>query len=209
MLSGIAHEVRNPLGGIALWAGHLRDELPEGDARRGHVVRIERELAYLDAVVSDFLDYARRPAPQLARLGLDELAGEVADLLAGEATGAGLVLERQLDAAAVQADAVQLRRAVINLVKNAIQACAGGGGTRIAIAVAREGDRASLRVSNDGPAIPAEAAQRVFEPFFTTREKGTGLGLAFVGEIVRDHGGTVELDSSAAGTAFTIRLPAV
>jgi signal transduction histidine kinase len=209
MLSGIAHEVRNPLGGIELWAGHLRDELPEGDERRGHVARIERELRYLDAVVGDFLAYARRPKPELARVALDELCGDIAELLAGEAEAAGVALAPTLVAVVVDADPVQLRRAIINLVKNAIQACAGGKGKRIELAVAKDEDGATIRVANDGPAIPAEVQPRIFEPFFTTREKGTGLGLAFVAEIVRDHGGTIELASDASGTTFTIRLKAV
>jgi signal transduction histidine kinase len=208
MLSGIAHEVRNPLGGIELWAGHLRDELPDDDERRGHVARIERELGYLKAVVGDFLDYARRPSLELQPLSLDELVGGVADLLAADAAAAAVPLERALAPVAARGDQVQLRRAVINLVKNAIQACAGGKGGRIALETRRDGGQAVLRLWNDGPPIPPEVQPRIFEPFFTTREKGTGLGLAFVGEIVRDHGGTIEVDSGAEGTAFTVRLPA-
>jgi signal transduction histidine kinase len=212
MLAGIAHEVRNPLGGIELWAGHLRDELPAGDERRGHVERIDRELGYLKAVVSDFLDYARRPALELAEQPLAPLVREVAELLAGEASAAGHILTVEAEPVQARFDRVQLRRALINLAKNAIQACAGQGRRAIRLSC-RPGDGdgdgggAVLEVWNDGPAIPAEALARIYEPFFTTREKGTGLGLAFVGDIVREHGGEIDLESTAAGTRFVIRLP--
>jgi signal transduction histidine kinase len=207
MLAGIAHEVRNPLGAIELWTGHLRDELPADDERRGHVARIERELGYLEAIVRDFLEYARRPAPELAPIALDELVRGAVELMEPEARAAGIELTSAVDPAQVRGDPVQLRRAIINLCKNALQACAGGRGRRLSLTVRAEGAGAWLRVWNDGPAIPPEVQARLFEPFFTTREKGTGLGLAFVAEIVHDHGGRVEVESSTAGTAFTVRLP--
>jgi len=208
MLSGIAHEVRNPLGGIELFSGILREELPAGDDRRAHVERIEREVAYLSAVVTEFLDYARRPAPELSAVELAPLAEALCELEAAEAERAGVDLTWQVaEGLACRGDPVQLRRALHNLLRNAIQAAADAPPGAVAIA-AEPDDEGGVRVTveNSGPPIPGEVKQRMFEPFYTTREKGTGLGLAFAREIVLDHGGTIEVDSGEQGTRFHLRL---
>jgi signal transduction histidine kinase len=220
MLSGIAHEVRNPLGGIKLFTGILRDEIEPGDERRRHVDRIERELGYLETVVSEFLDYARRPAPELAEVDLGALLGDVIELVRPEAERAGvaLVMEapqapggRDAQPVRCRADAGQVRRAALNLVRNAVQASIGVGGVdgpEVRVTVQPAGGQAVLAVHNRGAEIPAEVRARMFEPFFTTREKGTGLGLAFVREIVDDHGGALSVRSESGTTVFEVRLPA-
>lgn len=209
MLSGIAHEVRNPLGGIELFSGILRDELPPGDDRRAHVERIEREVSYLSAVVAEFLDYARRPEPELTAARLAPLAAAICELEAAEAERGGVALSwRVSERLTCRGDPVQLRRALHNLVKNAVQAAASRPPGTVAIAAEPDpiGDTVRVTVENSGPPIPDVVRERMFEPFYTTREKGTGLGLAFVREIVLDHGGTIEVDSSEEGTRFTLRL---
>ena len=208
MLAGIAHEVRNPLAGMTLFAGILRDEVPEGDERRGHVEKIQRELDYLERVVSEFLEYARRPRPELADVPVGELLAEVAQLASTNdievAADAGGV-------ASVRADRGQIRRALINLARNAVQAAAAAeqrGAGAVAIRARALPGAIELAVWNRGKEIPPETSGKLFEPFFTTREKGTGLGLAFVRDITRDHGGTVEVTSEGGETTFAIRLPA-
>jgi signal transduction histidine kinase len=208
MLAGIAHEVRNPLGGIELYAGILRDEL-EGDAeKRGHVARIERELAHLKAVVGDFLEFARRPPLELAEVDVGALAAEVGELAGADAAAAEIRLV--VDAAAappVTADARQLRRALLNLLRNAIQATPPAG--TVTLAAAAAGERVRISVRDTGAGIPADRLERIFVPFYTTKEKGTGLGLAFVKEIIDEHGGMLSVESDVGrGTTFTIELPA-
>jgi len=204
MLSGIAHEVRNPLGGIALFTGILRDELPaEADDARGHVRRIEKEMAYLEAVVNDFLEYARRSAPETERVELDELVAAVAELVAPAAAERGVTVAATGGGVAAVADRGHLRRALLNLLRNAVDASAG----RVAVRAMRGGDDVVIEVENDGDTIPAEQQKRLFEPFFTTKEKGTGLGLALVREIAADHGGKIEVDSGDGRTVFRLRLP--
>src|SRR5262249_53564708 len=135
MLAGIAHEVRNPLAGIQLYAGILRDELA-GDERAAHAVKIDREAGYLERVVREFLDYARRPPPERAELDAGALVREVAELAAPEAAAAGLALAVDGDAAVpLAADAGQLRRALLNLVRNAIQAAAAAGEAGAAVTI--------------------------------------------------------------------------
>ncbi len=209
MLSGIAHEVRNPLGGMQLYTGILRDELAGDDEKRAHVDRIDKELAYLGAVVSDFLDYARRPPLQPADVDLAAVAGEVADLLRGDAERAAVTLETELAPAPCRGDERQLHRAAINLVKNAIQAAEKAERGRVRVETGLDAGTAFLRVANDGAPIPADQRERIFEPFFSTREKGTGLGLAFVRDIAADHGGQVTVrDGGELPTVFELTVPA-
>ncbi|HEY6035202.1 MAG TPA: HAMP domain-containing sensor histidine kinase [Kofleriaceae bacterium] len=208
MLAGIAHEVRNPLAGMTLFAGILRDEVPETDERRGHVDKIQRELDYLERVVNDFLEYARRPKPELGDVPIADLFAEVIELAPTE-----LPVATAIEVDTVRADRGQLRRAVLNLTRNAIQAAAsaghtGAGNVRLSARRARSEDAIELGVWNRGKEIPAETSGKLFEPFYTTREKGTGLGLAFVRDIAADHGGKVEVTSGDGETTFVIRLPA-
>jgi signal transduction histidine kinase len=208
MLAGIAHEVRNPLGGMELFSGILREELEDDEEKRSHVQRIEKEIGHLKAVVENFLEYARRSPPEMTEIDLGELAREVADLEAGRLAEAGMELELKTEEVHCKADAQQLRRAVLNLLRNAIQAGAESG-KEVVLRVARhEANQALLSVHNHGPVIEGELREHLFEPFFTTKQKGTGLGLAFVKEIIADHGGTIDLESDAeSGTCFTILLP--
>ncbi|ACY18463.1 sensor histidine kinase [Haliangium ochraceum] len=220
MLSGIAHEVRNPLGGIELFAGILRDELGPDDERRSHVARIEREIGYLGEVVNAFLEYARRPPLELALIDLTALLADVLELARADAEQRGVRLQLDAPELACHADAGQLRRAVLNLVRNAIQACAPAadtdadgdddGACAVLVRATRE-RRAGVQmvciaVENPGPPLPDEVRARMFEPFFTTREKGTGLGLALVREIAEDHGGEVEVRSEDGRTVFSLWL---
>ncbi len=205
MLAGIAHEVRNPLAGMTLFAGILRDEIEPGDERRGHVDKIQRELDYLERVVNDFLEYARRPKPELATVEIDELFAEVIQLAPSE-----LEVASQIDISIVSADRGQLRRALLNLTRNAIQAATTAGHTgagNVRLAARKSGDTVELSVWNRGREISPETSGKLFEPFFTTREKGTGLGLAFVRDIAADHGGKVTVTSADGETTFVISLP--
>jgi signal transduction histidine kinase len=208
MLAGIAHEVRNPLAGMTLFAGILRDEIAETDERRGHVLKIERELGYLERVVNDFLEYARRPKPELGDVPIPELLAEVAQLASTpEITVA--VAPGGPDLA--RADRGQLRRALLNLARNAVQAAAAAGhsgGDVVRLSARTAGDTLVLSVWNRGKEIPPETSGKLFEPFYTTREKGTGLGLAFARDIAADHGGKIDLVSADGETTFSIVLPA-
>ena len=210
MLSGIAHEVRNPLGGIELFAGILRDELDSDDERRSHVQRIEKELGYLKAVVNDFLEYARRPAPEMTDVDLSELATDVVDLVRADAQAANVPIAVDYCPESPQircrGDAGQLRRALLNLIRNAVQASNGVDDGQVRVVLRTQGGRTRVEVRNRGVPIPDEVRERIFEPFFTTREKGTGLGLAFVREIIADHGGDIAVESRDGETVFAIML---
>jgi signal transduction histidine kinase len=206
MLAGIAHEVRNPLAGMTLFAGILRDELPEGDERRGHVDKIQRELGYLERVVNDFLEYARRPKPELAPIEAGELLAEVAQLASND----DIQVAAEVSSLEVRADRGQMRRALLNLAKNAVQAATAAGhrgGAAVKLSAITTGDEVAFEVWNRGKEISPETSGKLFEPFYTTREKGTGLGLAFVREIAVDHGGRVDIESGNGETTFRLVIP--
>jgi signal transduction histidine kinase len=208
MLAGIAHEVRNPLAGMTLFADILKDELPAPDDRRSHVDKIQRELGYLERVVNDFLEYARRPRPELATVPLHELLSEVAQMTS---TPELTVTIEPSGPDTVQADRAQLRRALLNLARNAVQAATAAGHSgdaAVKLSARTQGDEQWVSVWNRGKEISPETSGRLFEPFYTTREKGTGLGLAFVRDIAADHGGRVELLSADGETTFSVVLPA-
>jgi signal transduction histidine kinase len=207
MLSGIAHEVRNPLGGIELFSGLLRDDLA-GDAEKlQHVQRIERELHYLKKVVGDFLDYARRVPSTPAAVDLAPLAGEVAELLVKDAADRGVALRAE-SAGAIWAccDPEQTRRVLINLVRNAIQATPDGGS--VILRCGDEEGAAFCEVEDSGAGIAPDVLPKIFTPFFTTREKGTGLGLALAKKIIDEHGGSLTVRSAPGqGSTFRVTLP--
>ena len=202
MLAGIAHEVRNPLGGLQLYAGLLREDLAGQPEQLDHVKKVERELEHLKHIVSDFLEYARRPRPVLTTLDGAMLTAEVVPLVGGTIVtdvSPGLTLS---------ADSGQLRRALLNLLGNAVQASAEG--QRVTLTLRDDGGKTSIVVRDEGAGMPAELLEKILAPFFTTKQKGTGLGLAFTREIVQDHGGTIDVTSTVgAGTTFTIVLPHV
>ena len=234
MLAGIAHEVRNPLGGLELYAGLLRDALGAQPERLEEVHRIEREVGHLKTVVNEFLEFARRPPPNLEAVELAPLFDEVRELTRA-ASGAAITVDVPA-ALRVRADAGQLRRVLLNLARNAATAARNGrvqlaahfiisrGDPERVPAPSREGPRRAkpgfvhtpggvrvrIEVRDDGPGVPAALREQIFTPFFTTREKGTGLGLAFVREIVRDHGDDVVVrDAPGGGSVFSFDLPAV
>jgi signal transduction histidine kinase len=208
MLAGIAHEVRNPLGGLELYAGLLREALQDRPERLEEVRRIEREINYLKVVVTEFLDYARRPPPELAPVSLHDLLDEVRELVAEGGVAVTVDCPAGLRA---RADAGQLRRALLNLARNAVAAAQRRhpGGGMVVLRGRLAGPRVRIEVADDGAGVPADLREKIFTPFFTTREKGTGLGLAFVREIVADHGGAIQVSDVAGGGAlFSFELAA-
>jgi signal transduction histidine kinase len=201
MLAGIAHEVRNPLGGLELYAGLLREGLADQPDRLDEIARIEREIGYLKNVVTDFLDFARRPPLAPEAFPVAAMLDEIAEIARPRASGPTLCVECEPGLEAL-ADRAQLRRALLNLAKNATAAAGTSG--RVVLAARRAPNshhRIEWEVRDSGPGVADDIRDKIFTPFFTTRERGTGLGLAFVAEIARDHGGVVDVDRGPEGGA--------
>jgi len=205
MLAGIAHEVRNPLGGIELFAGLLAEELSGDEGRLSHVKRVQKELAYLKRVVEDFLGYARDPKLAAEPLELQPFLGDLLELVRPDADAKKVALALECEPPTLTADGGTLKRALLNLLRNAVQATPEGG--RVKLSVQRSAGRVLLAVEDTGPGVPAGQRASLFKPFHTTKEKGLGLGLAFVRRIAEAHGGEARLDPSAAGARFVLDLP--
>ncbi|MBK9069559.1 MAG: HAMP domain-containing histidine kinase [Myxococcales bacterium] len=208
MLAGIAHEVRNPLAGMELFTGLLREELPADAVSRGYADRISREIGHLGRVVGDFLDYAKPQVLQRERVVVAALLRDIAGVVKAS-PGVAIAIDVEDEALALIADPHSLRRAVLNLAQNAAHyAVAVAGEPAAVILVARaEGDEVQISVSNTGGPIAPDVAARLFEPFFTTREKGTGLGLALVRDAAQAHRGEVSVTSDERRTTFCLALP--
>ena len=207
MAAGLAHEVRNPLAAIHGAAQALAVGM---DARKAREMLdiIEEESGRLGRVVSEFLEYARPGTPRRQPVDVGDLARRV--LRAAEAAGSRPRAELRIAEGTppALADADQLQRAMGNLVRNAQEAAGPDGSLRLE--VARDGSgRVRVRFEDDGPGIPPEQMARLFQPFYTTKPGGTGLGLALVHRVVEAHGGEVSVDGRPGrGAVFTIVLPA-
>ncbi|UCV22994.1 sensor histidine kinase [Ferribacterium limneticum] len=210
----LAHEIKNPLTPIQLSAERLQfklaDKLSNGDAdmlARGTQTIINQVQA-MKRMVDDFRDYARMPAPEVAELDLNELIGEVLGLY--ESSSATIETRLAADLPPILGDATQLRQIIHNLLRNAEDALEGRDAKRILIQTEAVGRQASLTIADNGPGFPVELLPRIFEPYVTTKARGTGLGLPIVKKIVEEHLGTIEISNAPEGGArIDIRLPLV
>ena len=209
----LAHEVKNPLTPVAMSVETLRDAWSRSRPDFGEIFdegtrAIGEEVRRLARIVDEFGRFARLPAPDPHPIAVEELVG-AALALYPEAQGSAR-LEREIEAGlpTVRVDRDQLLQVLHNLVRNGLEAIGGRGTVRVS--ARREGDGVAIAVSDDGPGIHREDLSRVFEPYFTTKEAGTGLGLAVAQRIVEEHGGRIEVTSSPGhGATFTVRLPAM
>jgi signal transduction histidine kinase len=201
LTAGIAHEFRNGLATIHGYARLLdRNALPE--SFRPHLDGIRQETQALGEVVTNFLNFARPAQVAWSPIDLRAVVERAADEVRGDARAKGGDVMVQGEFPTIEGDDVLLRQAFSNLVRNAIEACAdSAGGPRIIIDGHVEGANLRVSIDDNGPGIPATARDRVFRPFFTTKGRGTGLGLSLVQKIVVTHNGRVHAASSPGGGA--------
>jgi len=203
MAAGIAHELRNPMGVISGYTRILRKKVDASIV--GTVDSIAAEVEVMDRIISDFLGFAR---PRELELLDVNLRGLVASCVEKVATGRAHApaLPVSIDSGiTLRADEIMLRQVFINLIQNAMDATPREGSVSVEAGV--EGGRVVIKVSDNGHGIEKSVADRVFNPFFTTKDKGTGLGLALVHRIITSHSGTIEMKTDEGGTTFTINLP--
>ncbi len=197
--------MRNPLGALDLFAGLLAEEL-SGRPEAAHVDRLRSELASLEKVVEEFLDYARARSKVREEVELGAVADEVVELCAPLSAARRISLRTE-GSSTVQADREQVRRALVNLVRNAVEASPEG--SLVEISVRPRGRGRAVEVSDRGPGLSEEARGNLFRPFFTTKERGSGLGLALAKKVADVHGGTLELSArEGGGTVARLTLPA-
>jgi two-component system sensor histidine kinase PilS (NtrC family) len=210
--AALAHELRNPLASMAGSIELLGSSAALAGEDRRLLDIVLREAARLDHLVGEFLAFARPPPLRRERVDLAEVAGETLSVYAHDPAAARLTVERELAPAPADCDAGQLRQVLWNLLSNAAQAIAGApleGTGRVRVACGPSpGGGAWLEVSDDGPGIAPADLGKIFLPFFTTKQDGTGLGLATVHRIVDAHGGRLSVDSAPGrGARFRVHLP--
>ncbi|RME39401.1 MAG: sensor histidine kinase [Planctomycetota bacterium] len=212
MAAGLAHEIRNPLGGIGLYVSLLERDL----ADRPRLLEIVRKMGTgvrnLEGIVSDILAFAGDARPRPVDVSAAQVATSAVEQVEPKASlrGVSLKMGEGLEEATLHADAAQVERALINLLVNAIEVTPRGGTVRI-LADRDAGPRKMTRivVLDDGPGIPADLLQRIFNPFFTTKDAGTGLGLAIVHRIAEANGGSITAANrtDGDGAMFVLSLP--
>jgi len=211
MAAGVAHEIRNPLGAIKLYASLLERDI----ANQAEPLELARHITVgvckLERIVGDILAFAGGSDPICQMNDLGDLIEAVLLQAAPrcDSVPASIEVSPALGGVLIYCDAVQVERALVNLVLNALDAVSPGGHvwlrgeTRSA-----DGEWFEITVEDDGPGIPADLQQRVFNPFFTTKDTGTGLGLAIVHRITESHGGVIQVSNRTGGGArFRFRLP--
>ena len=215
LLGRLAHEIRNPLSSLDIHVQLLEEDLAAltPETRKPLESRLEiihGELHRLESIVERFLRLAGPSALDLEPVEIAKIVAHVCELLRAEASTRQIEIIAQIenDLAAVTADPIRLTQALMNLVINAVQAVEKNGRVEVSAAKSAAGDALVLRVQDNGPGIPADKLEEIFDPYFTTKPEGIGLGLWIARQIAVAHGGTLRTENAPAGGAiFTLLLP--
>lgn len=217
LASGIAHEIRNPLAGIKTTAQALGEEMAEDDPKREYLNRITKEIDRLNELLKTFFSFAKPQTLLLAPCHLKEIVNAIIPFLIKQIADHGIqfVESYHPQLPKIKVDKIQMHQAFLNLFLNAIQAMPSGGELRIeanpVVILSVDGSKLNyvrVVVSDTGKGIPSHILPKIFDPFFTTKPKGIGLGLSITYQIIKKHGGTIQVESQwEKGTSFIINLP--
>ncbi len=206
MVAGVSHEIKNPLG-IIQSTSELLNSMPNSDETQKRLSAvITEESIRLNRIVTEFLDFARPHELNANEFDLKELINKNIEFLKPEFDKKGITVESALGNRkyVIEADRDLLHRVLMNLIINAIQATPESG--KIIVDVKEEKGIYNIRISDTGTGISEENITKIFNPFFTTKEKGSGLGLPIVRKIIEGHGGAIDIESSKEGTSVTLKL---
>ena len=208
MAAGVAHELRNPLSSVKgltlLLKSRFKDDISTQETADLMVEQVER----LDRSISELLDYARPSQASKSMVRIDELLAKAVMLVRTDTETQSITVDENFGCGTrtTEGDQDKLTQVFLNLFLNGIQAMEEGGRLRVSTRCNKE--EIIIEISDSGCGIPSELVEKVFEPYFTTKHEGTGLGLAMSAKIIQDHNGTMELESSEKrGTTVTVRLP--
>lgn len=212
LTGGVAHEIKNPLQAITLHLELLRSVAANAEDSAGALERvniISKEIRRLDSVVKTFLDFTRPVDLTMEDIDLSALVREVIVLVTPEAASHRVVVDFSSDPASIgiRGDRDLLKQAILNVVKNGIESMRGTGGL-LKVRAQQQADQNLLTIEDQGPGIPESNRNQVFQLYFTTKEKGSGIGLAMTFRAIQLHNGTIDFTSEEGrGTTFRIRLP--
>ncbi len=211
MAKQVAHEIKNPLTPMRLSVQHLLRSYDANDPKSEDKLKrvansIIEQIDALTNIANEFSNFAKMPRPSEERLDIIALIRTAKQVFVSE--GVSVIVSSDLDEATIRADRNQMIRVFNNLIKNAIQATAESRATEIKINISKVENKVQIDIEDNGVGIPKEKKNKIFTPYFTTKSTGTGLGLAMVRQIVENHHGTIDFDSTEGiGTTFTIMLP--
>ena len=213
LTAGVAHEIKNPLGSISIHIQLIQKALNLSDGAKVDLIQnyldiVNEEVERLNGIIVDFLFAVRPMDMNLSRQNLNDLIRELFEFMQFELEEQQVVLELDLgtDLPELQLDSKYIKQALLNIVKNALTAMPEGGTLTVTSRIVD--DRVELAISDTGIGIPEENMSKIFEPYFTTRDFGSGLGLTLVYKIIKEHLGEINLTSrQGEGTRFVITLP--
>jgi two-component system nitrogen regulation sensor histidine kinase GlnL len=222
LAAGLAHEIKNPLGGIKGAAQLLEGELPPGSELREYTSIMLKEVGRVNRIVEELLSLTTPRKLELSRVNLHRILGDIIMLQKSTVMNRGISIQQNFDLSIppILADESLLTQLFLNLIKNAVEAVGESGSIRIATRVmsdysmTKKGERpsrmVSIDVTDDGEGMNKEQLDNLFTPFFTTKSRGTGLGLAICHKIVSEHRGMIKVDSEPGkGSTFSVMLPLI
>lgn len=213
LAAGVAHSIRNPLTSLKMRLFSMEHTLDLSESEKEDFEVISEEIRHIDNIVRNFLDFSRTPKLKMQRVSPSEVVDMALQLMRHRLDTYNVQVKvfRQERLPEIWADPDQLKEVLVNLLDNACEAMTGGGSVEIIEDKGSEaplGRVAVIRVSDDGPGVPESIQEKIFQPFFSTKEEGTGLGLSIATRIVEEHGGWLELWSQEGkGATFIITLP--
>ncbi len=207
LTAGIAHEIRNPLTSIKVLIHSLAEKIADTETKEKDIKVIEDEIERVNQIIDRFLDFARPKEPEFSLVDINQILEETINLVSGEVKEQNVVLEKKFSALPrLYADREQMKQVFLNLFLNAVQAMPEGG--KLGIRTDLLGQRVRIQIQDQGIGIPESIKDKLFEPFFTMKEEGVGLGLSIVKRIIDDHKGSIKVrNSHPQGTVFAINLP--
>ncbi|WP_050770919.1 PAS domain-containing sensor histidine kinase [Bacillus coahuilensis] len=207
LAAGIAHEIRNPMTALKGFIQLLENSMQEDHSMYFHVIK--SELQRIESIITEFLILAKPQAVQYQDSNLEKIVQETVELLNAQALlhNVQIIIHCDKDLPKIYAEPNQLKQVFINIIKNAIEVMPSGG--EVVLSLTKEKDNeVKISIKDTGAGIPKNKIKKLGEPFYTTKERGTGLGLMVSFKIIREHNGTIEVDSiENEGTTFHIRLP--
>jgi len=209
LAAGFAHEIRNPLTSINILIHSMREKPPSGDSYKEDFKVIEEEIHRINEIVDQFLRFAKPAPPLLEKTEVSSIFEETLQLLRPQIEKQLIVVEKEFQPLPIiLIDREQMKQAILNLLLNAIQAMPGGGHLTLKGQNSEDGQWIHLSIQDSGVGIPGEDMNKLFDPFFSTKEGGIGLGLSIAHRIIDQHHGKIEVESTPGeGTLFTVWLP--
>lgn len=203
----VAHEIRNPLGSIELMVTLLQEDLKNDEPHRDILSRIRSSVNNMNHTVTNILLYTKEIHPEYAQVSIAELVDQAESMALELVVKKQVTIDKRLTEGSIHGDFELLKQCLANLLINAAQAVGVQGSIDIQCKIEKENNEVILSITDNGCGIPEEMKTKIFKPFFTTKNTGTGLGLAMVKRVIEAHSGRINFKSGPTGTTFIITLP--